>query len=131
MEAHPDYSVCWHRTKHWLAEKDKWSDKDIVYDYIRRFGKARATSEFYDSIVSGHADEIRIMKVFVNGEPKKDGDGQSRYLMGFADAVVNAATGGRTAGSIQKAIDMGILDNLISEYKGGTGCRCDGRGAGR
>lgn len=28
MEANPDYSVCWHRTKHWIAEKDKWSDDD-------------------------------------------------------------------------------------------------------
>lgn len=100
-------------------EKLSWDDKDYTYDFIRKFGKGKATSEFFDCIVSNDPDACRIIKTFVNGEPKKDGDGQSRYLMSFADAVVNAATGGRMAGSVQKAVDAGILDNLISEYKGG------------
>ena len=28
MEAHPDYSVCWHRTKHWIVDKNRWTDDD-------------------------------------------------------------------------------------------------------
>ena len=39
--------------------------------------------------------------------------------MSLADHVVSAASGAApTAGSFKKAIDDGVLDNLISEYKG-------------
>lgn len=99
-------------------EKLSSTDREYVYDFIRRFGKAKAVSEYFDTIVGNDATSINIMKVFVGGEPKKDGDGQTRYLMGLADCIVNLATGGKVAGSVQKAADSGILDRLISEYKG-------------
>lgn len=102
-------------------EKLSPSDREYVYDFIRRFGKSKAISEYFDLIASDDMDAVRIMKVFVDGEPKKTGDGQTRYLMGLADCIVNLATGGKSAaGSIKKALDSGILDGLISEYKGGA-----------
>lgn len=93
-------------------------DKDYVYSFIRDYGKKQATEQYFLLIQDGDPDASRILKAFVDG-PLAAKDGQSRYLMDLADAVVSLATGGRVAGSVQKAVDAGVFDNLVSAYKGG------------
>lgn len=99
-------------------EKLTPADRDYVYDFVRKSGKGKAISDYFDLIVGNDPTAVKVMKVFVGGEPVKTADSQARYLMSLADSIVNLATGGKTAGSVKKAADSGILDNLISEYKG-------------
>ena len=93
-------------------------DKNFVYEFIRNYGKKRAIDEFYDLITGSDPQAVRILKKYV-GRDLSSGDGQTRYLMSLADHVVSAASGAiPTTASFKKAIDDGVLDNLVSEYKG-------------
>ena len=99
-------------------EKLSDSDKDYVYNFVRTYGEKQAIEEYYTLVNSGDPTACRILKAYV-GRDLSDGDGQSRYLINLANAVICVATGGKPANSVIKAISAGVLDGLVKMYKGG------------
>jgi len=99
-------------------EKLTPADRDYVYSFLRKTGKGKAIADFFSLIVGGDPNALRVMNVFTDGDVVKTGDGQTRYLISVADCVINAATGGKLSSGAKRAVDDGILDNLIREYRG-------------
>ena len=99
------------------------SDRDYAYSFIRNFGKQKAIDEFYSQVKAKNPDAMRVITAYVGGKEEKvtPGNGQSKYLMNLAFCVVAAATDESSLKPSEKeAVDSGILDELILEYKGGA-----------
>lgn len=98
-------------------EKMSDDDRQYVYGFIRDYGVKNAVEQYFLLIQDNDPMATRILKAFVGG-PLATRDGQTRYMMDCANNVMLLATGGRVAGSVQKAVDAGVFDNLVKSYTG-------------
>jgi len=98
-------------------EKLSDSDRDYVYGFVRDYGLKNAIEQYYLLIQDKEPKACKILKSFIGG-PLAERDGQTRYMMDCANAIITLATGGKVAGSVQKAVDAGVFDFLVRSYKG-------------
>ena len=98
-------------------EKLPDDEKEFVYDFVRTYGEKQAIEQYFLLIQDKDPMATKVLKGFIGG-PLAAGDGQSRYLINCAANVVSLASGGRVAGSVQKAVDAGVFDNLVKSYSG-------------
>ena len=111
----------------WKAEKEvvdferlDHDEREYIYSLITKWGKSTGGSQFVSLLDSGDKIALKIWEKY-RGKPGIDKvGGPVKYMMDLAEAVMNGAKGIRVGGSVQRAIDAGILDNLIADYKGGA-----------
>lgn len=92
-------------------------DRQYVYGFIRDYGIKNAVDQYFLLIQDKDPVATKILSSFIGG-PLAEKDGQTRYMMDCANAVMTLASGGRVPGSVQKAVDAGVFDNLVKSYSG-------------
>lgn len=111
------YGSGWTEKEVMAFEKLDHDERDFIYSFIRKFGKTTAAAQFLSLVSGGDTVATKIWTKY-KGSPEAKG-GPVKYMMDMANTVLSAANGVKQGGSYQDAVDKHVLDNLISDCKGG------------
>lgn len=115
-EAADRYGLGWTVKEVLAFEKLDHDERDFVYEFVRKYGKTTAASQFFSLADGGDPIALRVWKKYKGTDDVKGGP--VRYMMDMANTVITAASGTKLGGSYQTAIDEHIIDNLVLDYKG-------------